>query len=322
MNERTGDAPSLSHEPYYEQPAPAIRPTSRPNSARRAGIALIVVGLLWLLAMLPGLGIGFWGGTTTLLQQTYPANVLVMNVGSANVEVRSWSETGIHVEATQRGVSRDEVDVNRSGNTLQISDNQAGWFNWFGARDVQYTVLVPATAQVQVETTSGDIDVSGVEGRTGEDSSVVLRSVSGDITASGMAHGLTASTTNGDLQVNSVSGALALESTNGDVSISNADAAQLTANITNSSFVFDGSLAPGSQNQIEAVNGDIELRLPSDGGFRVRATTVRGDINLDNDFEAQRSQDSRTTLDATVGDGATTLNIQTVNGDIEIQQQE
>lgn len=323
MNERTCDTTPLPHEPYYEPPAPASPPAPQPRAARRVGIALIIVGLLWLLATLPGAGIGFWGGTTTLLNQTYSANTLVMNVDSADVEVRSWSDSGIHVQATQRGSSRDDVDVNvdYSGDMLRISDSHAGWFNWFGARDVKYTVLVSNEAQVQIETTSGDIDMSGVEGRTGANASVVLRSVSGDITAGGMAYGLTASTTNGDLQVNGVSGVLALESTNGDISVSEADAAQLTVNSTNSSFTFSGSFAPGSQNQIEAVNGDIELRLPSDSDFRLHATTVGGDLSLDDSFEAQRSQESRTVLDATVGNGTTSLNVQTVNGDIEIKQQ-
>lgn len=338
MKERTRDTTPLPREPYYEQPATV----ARPNGARRAGIALIVVGLLWLLFALPGRGFMLFGGrSSTVLNQTYAAHNLVMNVGSADVEVQPWSDNGIHVEVTQRGGSRDNtaVNVDRSGDTLHVSDSPGGWFNWFGAHDVRYTVLVPATAQVQVETTSGDITVHDVVGRSGGESGMVLHSVSGGITASGVANGLTIDTTNGDIDLErienglnvttvngdmaleGVSGALTLQSANGDISVHDADAKQLNVNTTNGGIDFSGSFAPGSQNHIEAVNGDVTLNLPRDSNFRLQATSVRGDLSLDDSFEAQRSQDVRTALTATVGSGAATLNIQTVGGDIEIDAQ-
>ncbi len=339
MNDHTRSTTPLPHEPYYEQPAATV---ARPNGARRAGIALIVVGLLWLLFALPWHGFALFGSSAaTVLNQTYPVHNLVMNIDSADVEVKPWSDSGIHVEATQRGSSRNDMSVNvdRSSDTLRISDVQGGWFNWFGARDVRYTVLVPTTAQVQVETTSGDITVNDVAGRAGEAPGVVLHSVSGDITVSGVENGLTinttngdinleradnglnVTTTNGDISVKGISGALMLQSTNGDMRVRDADVKQLDVSTTNGSFDFSGSLASSSQNRVEAVNGDITLTLPHNSDFRLQATTVRGDLSLDDSFAAQRSQDSRTALNATVGSGAATLNIQTVNGDITIEQQ-
>lgn len=335
MNEQRSPA-SLPHEPYDEPPVTG----ARPNGARRAGIALIVVGLLWLLFALPWRGFALFGGPTTVLDQTYPAHDLVMRVGSADVEVRSWSDSGIHVAVTQRGGSRNDISVNvdRASDTLHIADSHR-WFNWFGARDVQYTVLVPATARVQIETTSGAIVVHDVAGRAGETPAMALHSVSGDITASGVANGLSASTTsgdldleridndlsattvNGDISLKGASGALALQSTNGDITVRGADAKQLTVNTTNGSIDFSGSLAPGSQNRVEAVNGDVTLALPHDSSFRLQATTVRGDLKLDDSFDAQRSQDSRTALNATVGSGAAMITVQTVSGDVEIEQQ-
>jgi hypothetical protein len=338
MKEHTRDTTPLPQEPYYEQPAPV----ARPNGPRRVGIALIVVGLLWLLFALPGRGFTlFGGGSDTVLDQTYAAHNLVMNVGNADVEVKPWSDNGIHVEATQRGSEREEISANidRSGDTLHLSDSRGGWFNWFGARDVRYTVLVPATAQVQIETTSGDITVQDIAGKSGVVPGMVLHSVSGDVTASGAENGLTINTTNGDIDLErinnglnvttvngdmslkGVSGALKLQSTNGDISVHDADARQLNISTTNGGIDFSGSLASGSQNHVEAVNGDVTLSLPQDSSFRLQATTVRGDLSLDDSFQAQRSQDTRTALDATVGSGAASLNVQTVGGDIEVNAQ-
>lgn len=340
-HERTRDTAPLPDEPYYQQP-PAynqpMQPPARPNSARRAGIALIVVGLLWLAFTLPGRGFTLFGGggSTTLLNETYTAQNLVMNVGSADVEVQRWNDNGIHVEATQRGGARGDytVQANVSGDTLQLAQEQHRSWSWFSDRGLHYVVSIPADAHVQVETVSGDVQVTdalrGVEITTTngdvqlEDvaGSLNVTTVSGDVNLKdGQVQNATVQTTNGDIDLHGVAGAVTLSSTNGDISVDEATPTALNINVTNSSIEYHGSLAPGSQNKIEAVNGDIQLHLPRESGFALHADTISGDLNLDDSFEAQRKAGNGTALDATVGDGSATLDVQTINGDIEIEAQ-
>lgn len=343
----------LPNEPYYQRQAP-----QRTNGARRAGIALIVVGLLWLALQLPGPFIGFGHGRSIeLLDQTYPAARLEMDVGAADVIVEHWSGEGLRVEAVQRGGARGDVDVqvDRSGDTLQITNQQRGLFNWFGSPALVYTISVPDQAAVQIETTTGDIRADALRSDNGPaadlhtvSGDIALRDVIGDVTVNttngdvvlqdiagqlnvvsvngsvelddGMVRNVSIHTTSGDIDLHGVADHLQLESVNGDISVHDASDATLAVSLTNGSFEFAGSLAGGSTNTVSAVNGDIEILLPKASGFTLQASTIRGDLAL-KDFEPSRRDEGFGSLTATVGDGATQLNLTTTNGDIVVAQQ-
>src|SRR5262245_21113743 len=81
----------LPDEPYYRQPPP-----TRPRN-RGLGIAMVVVGLIWLMSIALDGSIFGGGHSVKLLDQTLPGSRIEMNVGSGDVEIRPWRGQGIQV---------------------------------------------------------------------------------------------------------------------------------------------------------------------------------------------------------------------------------
>jgi hypothetical protein len=339
----------LPNEPYYQRP-PEPR---RPPRARGLGIALVVVGLLLLSFQVFGREVGFGGaGSITLVDQDYQGNRIELSAAASDVEIRPGSGSRIHVEAIQRGGSQGDyrIEVVPSGNTVRVTESSRSFFWFFGSRSLRYRITVPSGAQADIQTASGEIDVEGLTG------AVSLASVSGDVRASDLGEGLTVNTTSGEVQLDNitgklnvesisgdvkleqgkidgatvkttsgevtldgVAGALNLESVSGDIQVREAHDGQLDVSTTSGEIEYQGSLANASANKLNSISGDVKLRLPDAGGFRLDASTVSGDIS--SDFELRDGQPARRSLSGTVGDGSASLTIGTTSGDISIERQ-
>lgn len=350
--DRKLDEPSRSVEnnlgrvpdkPYYQQPAGR-------GGARVAGAVLLAIGLIWLLMQFGnGLALPFGVGGGTLLDNTYSARRLVVDVGAGDVEVRTWNQATMRVEAMYRGGDASDyaVSVEPNGETLTIRGGAKPAFQLFGRRDVRYRISMPAGANAQIKTTNGDIDVAGLSGET------KLDSTNGDIQATELARGLTVSTVNGDIELDTIAGTLQANSTNGeiqlgdgavenarvetvggdinlegvagelfvksvngDIVIADGREAKLTLESVSSDIHYEGDLAPGGTNIITNVSGDVDLRLPENSGFELRASTASGDIT--SEFTLKNQQQDRRNLSGKVNDGGATLQISTTNGDINL----
>lgn len=351
--DRTLDGPPLGaplpNEPYYQQPP-------KPRPARRAtglGIALVVVGLLLLAFQVLGGGFAVGGaGSITLIDQDYQGNRIELSAAASDVEIRPGGGSGIHIEAIQRGGSRGDyqIDVTPSGDTVRVAETSSSLFCFFCSRSVSYRISVPAGAQADIHTASGEIDVQGLSG------AVALGSVSGDVRAADLTGGLTVSTTSGEVQLrdvagkldigsisgdiklesgkvdgaavnttsgevelDGVAGALKVTSVSGDIKVREAHDGQLELSTTSGEIEYQGDLARASANTVNSISGDVRLRLPETSGFRLDASTVSGDIS--SEFELREGEQARWSLSGVAGDGAATLTIGTTSGDIKVERQ-
>lgn len=350
LDEARPPAPTVPDEEYYRR-EPAPRRTGRWSGL---GIALVLVGLLLLASQMFGRGIGFAsvGGAITLVDQTLPGNRIELSATASDVTVRAWDGPGIHVEATQRGGSRGDynVDISRSGDTVRVTESARGFF-WclFCARGLSYQISVPANAQADIHTASGEIDVEGLSGAVslgttsgdvrGEDLSggltvgtssgeVRLQDVSGKLYATtisgdvrledGKIAGATVKTTSGQVELDGVAGALDLGTVSGDITVQDARDSQLAVSTTSGDFEYTGALARGSTNEVSSISGDVQLRLPGDSDFRLDASTVSGDLH--SEFDLSGGETGRRTLTGVTGDGSATLNVNTTSGGISIKR--
>lgn len=335
----------VPNEPYYQQPA-------RRGGARVAGVVLLVVGLIWLLVQYSDGLSPFGMGGGTLLDNSYPARQLVVDIGTGDVEVRTWDQPTMRVEAFYRGGAPGDyaVSVEPRGDTLAISGGAKPFFPLFGSRDLHYRISVPVGADAQIKTVNGDIDLTELGGE------INLESTNGDIHASQIARGLTVATVNGeidldaisgplqanstngsvtlddgtvenarvetvngDVELNGVAGKLEVTSVNGDITIEDARDGTLTLSATNSDINYEGSLAPGATNTVNNVSGDVNMRLSENSNFELRADTASGDLSTD--FELANQQQDRRNLSGKANNGGTPLNISTTSGDIDVEVQ-
>jgi hypothetical protein len=178
-----------------------------------------------------------------------------------------------------------------------------------GSRTVSLDVQVPAGAEVTIETASGDVGTEWLRGAQR------LKTVTGDIR---VGHA------SGPVQVVAVSGDAAIEldrpttvdarSVSGDVRVRGARVEALRLGTTSGDIRIDSDLATGSEHTIETLSGDVDL--VADGGLRIDARTVSGDLMSDLPHRTEGSMGRRALI---IGDGATRIAFRSVSGDLRIR---
>lgn len=341
----TASSTLLPDEEYYRQTPPG----PKPRGGMSVGMALILIGLLWL-ALSVGRGPLFGGGRTTLIDRTLPGSRVELEAGSADVTIRPWNEPGIQVRAFQQGGSSGDyaVDIRESDGTVYVRGTGNTGFCFFCWRSLTFEVMVPEDARASVRSSSGDISAEKISGP------VSFTTSSGDVRASELMGGATISTSSGEVQLSNVGGRLEVstssgdvelddgnvseaavsttsgdiklegvasminvESVSGDITVSDARDGQIRLSTTSGNVEYEGSL-DGGDSSMTTISGDVKLQLPDDSGFRLEASTVSGDLS--SDFDLRDGQQSRRNLSGTAGDGAATLRIETTSGNISVER--
>jgi DUF4097 and DUF4098 domain-containing protein YvlB len=281
-----------------------------------------------------------------------PAQVKTFNVGAngslklsnvaGDVKVTGGSGTEIKVEAVIHGKGKSEaearaqfdsvkVDMRQSGNRVDVETtherNSRAW--------VDYTVVVPTGASVEVRSVSGDVQVSEIGGSaraetvsgdvtaTGLAQVAALRSVSGDVRATGLS-------SDGAVSFNSVSGdvtvtklkakSVTLETVSGDARVDGCDCGGAQSSSVSGDVAYTGTLAKGGRYVFNSHSGDVVLVTPS--GFELDAATFSGDMRVDGltgQGDTDRPGPGRTRR-GTVGGGGAVVEAKTFSGDLRINR--
>jgi hypothetical protein len=247
------------------------RPRSSMSVERRYGIAisvaLILGGAYWALT-------GLTEGTKNS-QTSYPVHdsSLLVKGGSATVEVRPGDGTEIKVDRQfERNVfgSEPSEKYNEGEGRLELNGGGCGFLS-FGCKTT-YVLTVPRDLNLTVESSSGDMTVSGIEGVT------ELKSSSGDI------------------EVHDVSGPLDLKSSSGDLEADGLGSTSVTAHSSSGSTSLEFSVAPQTV-EAKTSSGDVSIRIPSGPEtYKVDTDTSSGDeaANVNNDPKATRTITAKT----------------------------
>jgi DUF4097 and DUF4098 domain-containing protein YvlB len=210
---------------------------------------------------------------------------------------------------------------------------------------VDFTLIVPVSASLELHSVSGSIKVSGVRGAVREES------VSGDVTATDTPKLEAAKTisgnvlisgvsVDGELTVGSVSGnvtargvkvhGLDLGSVSGNVSVTDATCDRLGVKSVNGTIEYAGTITKAGRYDLNTHSGSVRLSLTNPPGFELNATTFSGAIRSDFPMTIGGAADARDrgrrtlmnnrSMRATFGDGSATLTIRTFSGDIVISK--
>ncbi|MDQ3811522.1 MAG: DUF4097 domain-containing protein, partial [Chloroflexota bacterium] len=173
------------------------------------GLALLAYGLVAALASVaaagpavrPDLGLNFghtpFSDTITLDQPIAAGGTFSVSNSSGRTTLRGGSGEAIHVVATRRFFMADHApEVRLSGDANNVSlDMPATQRTMFGAAaSVDYVIDVPANVRVVARTTSGALQVDGIQG------ALQVESSSGDLTLTNIAGELRARSTSGDIR--------------------------------------------------------------------------------------------------------------------------
>lgn len=226
---------------------------------------------------------------------------------SGDVVVSPGRGNEVRIEAIKRVRHRDPDQAKRMLASLRIEVTQVGDRievrtvyprstsnrSWNGS--VDYTITLPDTAAVAVKTVSGDVSVSGIRGEVRAETVsgdldvvatpnlAVAKSVSGDVNARDIASGsLTISTVSGTVIASALKvRSLDAGSVSGDLRFSNLQAERLMAKTMSGDIEFDGGLSRGCRYEFTAHSGNVRLILAGRTGFELDASTFSGSVRSD-----------------------------------------
>lgn len=209
-----------------------------------------------------------------------------VNIGTIRVKTWDKNEVVVHVSSDEGDEDNDEyygIRVRQRENTVRVSTSQH--YEPWGEVDID--VSIPVQFNVQLETSAGDITVTGkvvggVEVRTSGgnistgsvDGKVELETSGGDISTGDVNGDLTLSTSGGNINVGAVTGIAEVATLGGDIIIDRVDK-KLTAE-TSGGNVHVGNV--GDNIIVSTSGGDIIL---SRIGGNASLNTAGGNIMLE-----------------------------------------
>ena len=203
------------------------------------------------------------------------------------------------------------------------------------AAAVDYTITLPANANVTLRTVSGNVTVSNVAGelRVNAASGNVATSnvrrvrqittVSGNVDVlDGEAEEFTANTIGGDVTLRNIKGRrLDLNTVHGNVRLVDVETLRARLQSMAGNLEYAGNLARDGRYEFQTHSGDIRLNPLRNPGFDLEAVTLTGAIRSDYDLKvaiARPETGARQSLRGTVGDAGAVVTAQSFSGDILI----
>jgi hypothetical protein len=249
-----------------------------------------------------------WVESTEPFSRAFPvgkgATLMVSNIGG-NIQVTAGGSERIEVEALKHAwapraeqakqrLSDELIESYATANRVELRVERG---DRNGRRvDVEFSVKVPADTTVDLRTVSGDIRVTNVKGEVrvqtangnlaleGTSRLAAVKTVSGDITITngGSDAQLSLSTVNGDLLVQTLNTrALDVNTINGNVRISGWSGDRANIRTLDGDLDVETSLEKGGRYEVESHSGDINLSLPEQPGFELEGHTFNGSIRVD-----------------------------------------
>lgn len=288
--------------------------------------------IIGLIAALPA--VTFAAEVDERIEAAANGQVTVRNL-AGDIVIEGWDENAVQVSG-EISDSAESLDVRRDGDRVVVEVVYPE--NWQGSRnsgfDTDLSIRLPRGSELDVETISADIRVSGVDGEQR------LVSVNGDIELNDLAAEASIESVGGDIRVtgrgatartsaNAVSGDIGLDGVSGEISV---------GAVSGDIRIVAGLI---SRAEVESVSGDVNVRVELETDARFRATSTSGDIRLsfsgdaaaeynlssfsgdiDNCFgpSAQQSRGGppSTALTFTEGNSDARVDVSTMSGDIDL----
>lgn len=295
--------------------------------------------ILPLLLLLPALQA--FADTPIQLQHAATPTVLVSisNIAGA-VHVTAWDRNQVQVGGTL-GYGAKPLAITGSDDHLSIKVEPQGngsWFDWGNSSRMGSTTLdvhVPRGASLKVDVVSASLSVDGtrggrlkldsISGRLRIDAQTPfldVNSVSGNIAFAGQADAAHLQTVSGDIHASSLGRDANLQTVSGQIQASGGPWQHFKLSTVSGDAGITGSLLAGGGIGIDSMSGDVDLALPANLSATIHASTFSGDLHSDFGKPVSSGYGPGTTLQATVGGGHGSIDVDTFSGDLSLRRQD
>lgn len=237
------------------------------------------------------------GDETERLEKTFPLNpngrISVSNV-NGSITVEAWDRNEVKLEAlkiadSKERLSQVEIKIDATSDYLKIETEYGDWRNgqrnWNCNKDCRLDVQYKL--MVPRNAVLNEIET-----------------VNGSVIISNTANITNASAVNGNVKATNLRGTAKIETVNG---ISEVD--------------FD-SIANDGKILLSTVNGKVNLLLPSDIDATLKADTVNGSISNEFGLPIRKGKYVGRDLYGKIGDGKVRINLESVNGGLNIKRKQ
>ncbi len=180
---------------------------------------------------------------------------------SIDVEIKGWKENFVRISE-----GPEHLIVEKEGDHVNIHSEKRAFSleNILNPKEepVKITVLVPTYCNIDVNTVSGDVNISNLS------ANVKIKSVSGDFSLIGIKGRIEANTVSGDIRTKGCKGRLSVEAKSGDVLVEN-------------SVVLNGFLKTysGDISVVDSEISDVDVTLYS-GDFTLKSSLLKGNASV------------------------------------------
>ena len=276
---------------------------------------------------------------TTPIDQVRPleptGRVDISNL-KGRIQVRAWDRAEVKLSGTLGdGVEKLLVEGDASHLVVKVEyPKNSGWGgNKTGPTDLQLSV--PLRAELDIDSVSADVDVSGVAAAR-----LSIESVSGNVTVAAAPSEVDVETVSGDLRltVNSadvnaqtvsgnivlrgrMNGEISTETVSGDidVAVNGESVRDLSANTVSGNADLRTALAPKGGIRLESVSGDLVLVLPRNLSAQARGESFSGDLKATGAKIHKPAHGPGSSFNTRYGDGEGEISIETFSGNAELR---
>jgi DUF4097 and DUF4098 domain-containing protein YvlB len=206
---------------------------------------------------------------------------LRLGIVRGRFDIVTHDEEVARIEVSE--IHGDPLSVSLVNGRLEVRHQLHGAQGWFknlmgtvnnnSSNSVVISIALPAGAEVEAGTVSGDGMVSGTSGHTR------LNTVSGSVLADATSGNLAVNTVSGEVIARNHRGVLTARSVSGEVTASG-EFSNIRANTVSGDLSFDlhGFTQDFGAN---SVSGDVTIRLPHDVGVDIIAKSATGAVVID-----------------------------------------
>lgn len=249
---------------------------------------------------------------------------------AGEIIIRGWDKDQVHLSG-ELGRDVKELDVNQSGNNLQISvDNR----NQRNVSPSDLLLRVPKSSLIVATGVSADIEISGIDNAKLTASSVSgevsvsadsqwvsLESVSGDIVFKGASPRISAESVSGDIELSGISGTVDANTVSGDMELYAGEVKSAKLETVSGDILMKAELSGNGKLGAQTMSGDVTLKLPSSQAGLFRAQSFSGRISTDFGSVSKASHGPGSHLKYSVGEGGAEIKLESFSGSIRIQKQ-
>jgi DUF4097 and DUF4098 domain-containing protein YvlB len=256
--------------------------------------------------------------------------LLKVENAAGSIEITAWDKDEVRISG-ELGDNVEDLEILETSSGVEIRVRNR--HSRHSVDESHVRLQIPAAASVEARSISADISLQGLAG-----ASLVLNSVSGDLTVDAHTERLEAESVSGDVifrghapraSVETVSGEMDLQGIEGEIRIStvSGDVELSGSRIERGRFeTVAGDLAmeldviAGGRLNAQSMSGDVRLALPAAQQAEFTAQTYSGDIRSDFGSVNKDSRGPGKTFSFRAGNNGASIKIESFSGDVRIRQ--